>query len=152
MPNMMDAWGDSFPPINLHNMPTKGTKYDNNKPKMDLLDWSALEGLARVLTFGASKYEPNNWRSGIVNSRLIASLLRHLAAIQRGEDIDPESGLPHIDHLGCNWLFLSYNFKHRPDLDDRWGTNDAAGQDKSNYPVLNQEAVKHLEEWAFDRD
>ena len=97
-----------------------GTKFDKQKPRLDLLDWDALGGLAEVLTFGALKYDANNWRGGIVNSRLIASLLRHLSAIQRGEDVDPESGLPHIDHIGCNWMFLSNNYKHRPDLDDRY--------------------------------
>jgi len=100
-----------------------GTKYDKAKPRMDLLDMDALEGLAAVLSFGAEKYEPYNWRLGIVNSRLIASMLRHLSAIQRGEDLDPESGLSHIDHLGCNWMFLSYNYKQRPDLDDRPSTS-----------------------------
>lgn len=116
-------WDNKFPPINLINSP--GIKHDSSKPKMDLLDWDALEGLAKVLTFGANKYAAHNWRGGIDNSRLIASLLRHLAAIQRGEDIDPESGLPHIDHIGCNWMFLSNNFKHRPDLDDRYRTPES---------------------------
>jgi Domain of unknown function (DUF5664) len=96
-----------------------GTKFDSEKPRMDLLDWDALEGLAQVLTFGAQKYDSHNWRGGIAYSRIISSLLRHLAAIQRGEDLDPESGLPHIDHLGCNWMFLSHFSKRRPDLDDR---------------------------------
>lgn len=98
----------------------KVLKYDGGKPKLDLLDWQALDGLAKVLSFGAQKYEPNLWRDGIVNSRLVASLLRHISAIQRGEDIDDESGLPHIDHLGCCWMFLSNNYKNRPDLDDRY--------------------------------
>jgi hypothetical protein len=95
-----------------------GTKHDQDKPMLNLLDAQALEGLAAVLTFGAKKYAADNWRGGISNSRLIASLLRHLFAIMRGEYIDPESGLPHIDHVGCNWMFLSNNLKNRPDLND----------------------------------
>lgn len=98
----------------------EAVKYDNEKPRMDLLDPVALEGLAKVLTFGAQKYAAHNWRKGIANSRLIAAMLRHLFAIMRGEDIDPESGLPHIDHLGCCWMFLSNNMKVRPEMDDRW--------------------------------
>jgi hypothetical protein len=98
----------------------KGMKFDTDKPRMDLLDANALEGLAKVLTFGAQKYAANNWRNGIEYSRLTAAILRHLMAIQRGEDIDPESGLPHVDHLGCCWMFLSNLTKTRPDLDDRW--------------------------------
>lgn len=101
-------------------LPDNAMKFDGLKPRMDLLDASALEGLAEVLTFGAKKYEAHNWRNGIHNSRLIAALLRHLMAIQKGEDIDPESNCPHIDHLGCCWMILSNNMKVRPDLDDRW--------------------------------
>lgn len=102
------------------NLPEGGTKYDGEKPRMDLLDPLALEGLAKVLTFGAQKYAAHNWRKGIANTRLLAALLRHTFAIMRGEDIDPESGYPHIDHVGCCWMFLSNNMKTRPEMDDRW--------------------------------
>ena len=101
-------------------MSKEGIKHDQDKPMLNLIDPQAIEGLAAVLTFGAKKYAADNWRSGINNSRLIASLLRHLFAIMRGEYIDPESGLPHIDHVGCNWMFLSNNLKNRPDLNDSW--------------------------------
>ena len=101
-------------------MSTEGTKHDQGKPMLNLIDPQAIEGLAAVLTFGAKKYAADNWRGGINNSRLIASLLRHLFAIMRGEMVDPESGLPHIDHVGCNWMFLSNNLKNRPDLNDSY--------------------------------
>lgn len=101
-----------------------GTKYDQDKPRMDLLDADALTGVAQVLTFGAQKYTAHNWREGISNSRLVAAMLRHLFAIMRGEYVDPESGLPHIDHVGCCWMFLSNNMKNRPDLNDLWKPND----------------------------
>lgn len=97
-----------------------GVKHDSGKPMLDLLDPLALEGLAAVLTFGAKKYAAHNWRGGISYSRLIAALLRHLFAIGRGEDLDKESGLPHIDHVGCCWMFLSNMMKTRKDLDDRF--------------------------------
>ena len=103
-----------------------GLKYDQGKPPMELLDPLALEGLARVLEFGKNKYTKDgktgahNWRGGISYGRLIGALLRHTMAILRGEDIDPESGLPHVDHVGCCWLFLSNMMKTRPDMDDRW--------------------------------
>jgi hypothetical protein len=96
----------------------KGTKYDGGKPRMELLDPLALEGLAAVLTFGAQKYAAHNWRGGLSYSRLLAALLRHTLSILRGERIDPESGLPHIDHVGCCWMFLSNMMKTRPDMDD----------------------------------
>lgn len=98
----------------------KGLKYDSGKPRMDLIDSEFLTGLAYVLSFGADKYTANNWRAGINYSRVIASMFRHLTAINKGEDVDKESGMLHIDHLACGAMFLS-NFIHtkRVELDDR---------------------------------
>lgn len=97
-----------------------GTKYDQGKLPYELLDGVALDGIAAVLAFGAKKYAAHNWRGGISYSRLLGAALRHTFAIVRGEDLDPESGLPHVDHLGCCWMFLSNMMKTRPDLDDRF--------------------------------
>lgn len=97
-----------------------GRKDDSEKPRMDLLDHKALVGVSEVLGFGARKYAAHNWRRGISYSRLIGAAYRHLGALNSGEDIDPESGLPHVDHLGCCIMFLSNLMKTRPDLDDRY--------------------------------
>jgi hypothetical protein len=95
-------------------------KLDAGKSRVDLLDAEFLEGLGEVLGFGARKYSAHKWRGGIAVSRLIGAALRHLLAILRGENVDKESGLPHVHHLGCSVMFLSWMLKHRPDLDDRW--------------------------------
>jgi hypothetical protein len=87
---------------------------------MDLLDPDFLEHVAQVLGFGANKYDKHNWRQGINVSRLIAAAYRHLGAINRGENVDPESGLHHVAHLGCCVMFLDWMLHYRPDLDDRW--------------------------------
>jgi hypothetical protein len=100
-----------------------GLKYDDKKPRMDLLDADFLEGVASVLTFGANKYAAHNWRGGINYSRLLAASYRHLGAINRGEDVDPESGLEHVYHLSCCLMFLSWMMSNRKDLDDRWKPN-----------------------------
>lgn len=102
------------------NIEPKGVKFDNNKPPMALLDPEFLEGVAKVLGFGASKYAAHNWRNGIQYSRLISAAYRHLGAINKGEDIDPESGLSHTYHLGCCVMFLASMMNTRPDMDDRW--------------------------------
>ena len=99
---------------------SEALKYDQQKPRMELIDSYALEGLAKVLTFGANKYAADNWRQGLSYRRILGAMLRHISAIQRGEDTDPESGLPHIDHVGCCWMFLSnYMNTNRTELDDR---------------------------------
>jgi hypothetical protein len=100
-----------------------GVKYDSEKPPMALLDPDFLEGVASVLGFGANKYAVNNWRSGITASRLISATYRHLGAINKGEDIDSESQLPHVYHLGCCVMFLASMLTTRPDMDDRYKGN-----------------------------
>lgn len=98
----------------------KGVKFDSDKPPMSLLDPEFLEGVAKVLGFGAKKYAAHNWRNGIEYSRLISAAYRHLGAINKGEDIDPESGLSHAYHLGCCTMFLASMMNTRPDMDDRY--------------------------------
>lgn len=97
-----------------------GLKADAEKPPVELLDPYALEQIALVLKFGALKYHEHNWRGGIRFTRLLGAAMRHTLAILRGEDNDPESGLPHAAHLACCAVFLIWMMKNRPDLDDRW--------------------------------
>ena len=67
-----------------------GLKYDDGKPRLDLVPPEAVMALGRVLTYGAEKYAPNSWR-GVEPERYVAALLRHLMAYQMGETHDPES-------------------------------------------------------------
>ena len=84
-------------------------KYDGDIPMMNLVPLSSVYAVAEVMTFGAKKYSPNGWKSvpDAVN-RYTAAMLRHMTAIQDGEEIDEDSGLPHADHIACNALFLSW--------------------------------------------
>jgi len=101
-------------------MPSGGKKHDQEKPRMELISSKALIELAKVLTFGAKKYESHNWRKGISYSRIIGACYRHLAAYNDGEDKDPETGLSHIAHLLCEAMFLlEYEATH-PEMDDRY--------------------------------
>ena len=93
----------------------KALRFNQGKPRLSLVSFLAMTGLARVLEFGAIKYAPWNWTKGMPVDQVLDCLLRHTAAIQRGEELDPESGLPHIDHLQCNAMFLSH-FYH----EGRW--------------------------------
>lgn len=104
---------------------TQGTKHDHDKPRLDLIDPEFLEGLGRILGFGAAKYAAHNWRNGIDASRLIAAAYRHLGAINKGEDLDPESGDHHAYHLGCCIMFLAWTLQHKPEHDDRYKGNQA---------------------------
>jgi hypothetical protein len=86
-----------------------GKKYDSGKLRWDLLPLEIVGEIVRVLTFGANKYTDNGWMlvpEG--EKRYFAALLRHIEAYQRGEEADPETGISHLAHAGCNILFLLY--------------------------------------------
>ena len=96
-----------------------GKKFDQGKPRIDLLPFEAIEDIAAIMTFGATKYEDHNWAKGMDWGRLFGAAQRHLAAWQRGEETDPESNLPHLAHATCNLIFLLYYAKYNLGNDDR---------------------------------
>ena len=100
-------------------MEHKGLRFNNGKLRYDLVQPFAHEQMVRVLTKGAEKYAERNWERGMAWSNVIASLKRHLAAIERGEDYDNETGELHIAHLACNAHFLTAYYKIYPQGDDR---------------------------------
>lgn len=86
-------------------------KYDDGKIRMDLVPLESMEAIAKVLTYGAKKYSDNSWQNlPDFWKRYKAALLRHLTAIDKGELIDKESGLCHIDQVLTNAMFLSWGF------------------------------------------
>lgn len=97
-----------------------GVKFDSGKAPMDLLPYESLEEIAKVLAFGAKKYERANWAQGINQSRLISAAMRHLGQYNNGEDFDSESETLHLANAACNLLFAIWMHKNRPDMDDRW--------------------------------
>lgn len=98
---------------------TVGTRYNSGKVKWSLVSWLALEPMVRVLMFGAEKYDSWNWSKGLKYTEICESMQRHIYAFLHGEDDDPESKLPHIGHILCNAMFLSFMFLFRKDMDDR---------------------------------
>lgn len=85
-----------------------GQKKDDGKPALDLIDPYFLEGVGHVLTFGAKKYELNQWQRGMAIGKAMAGVLRHCMAILRGEYTDPESGRQHTEHAACGLMFIHY--------------------------------------------
>lgn len=100
-----------------------GVKHDSSKVRLELLSMIALIEIGKVATFGAAKYDDNNWRKGFKWSRLLGAALRHLFAFIGGEDKDPESGLSHLAHAGCCILFLLEHEVTHKELDDRYKGN-----------------------------
>lgn len=85
----------------------QGLKFDTDKRDFTLLPWDSVEQIVEVLEFGAQKYSRDNWRYvEDAKHRYTKAALRHLIAYTKGEIDDPESGKPHLAHLGCCILFL----------------------------------------------
>lgn len=101
--------------------PSGGVKYDGGKVRVGLIPIYPLWTVAQVYTMGAAKYADNNWRLGMQWSRVFDATLRHLYSFWNGEDIDPESGLPHPAHAAFGCLTLIEYMKTHRELDDRYG-------------------------------
>lgn len=86
---------------------TGGRKFDGGKPQYGLLPPLALRETVKVLTFGAEKYEPDNWRRvPDAHRRYFDAAQRHLWDYKAGEKIDPESGVSHLAHALCCIMFM----------------------------------------------
>ena len=86
----------------------EGLKYDGGKPRAALVLGgfaNALLEVAKVGTFGAEKYAPNNWKL-VDRERYEDALFRHLLQWQSGELVDPETGLLHLAHAAWNALAI----------------------------------------------
>lgn len=100
---------------------TTGLRYNQDKPEMSMILEAdkAMAGLSKVLMYGRDKYSRGNWLGGLEHMGIVDCLMRHLTAYVSGENLDEESGLPHVDHVLANALFLSQMTKTRHDLDNR---------------------------------
>ena len=88
-------------------MIVEGVKFDNDKPQWSLMQWKALSQVVDVLTYGAKKYAPDNWKK-VPNARqrYIDAGFRHFTAYASGEKNDSETGKSHLAHAMCCLLFL----------------------------------------------
>jgi len=85
----------------------QGRKFDQDKDRWDLLPWLAAREVVKVLTWGARKYDPDNWRHvPEPKRRYFAATMRHLWAWVHGEIQDRESGFHHLAHALCCVMFL----------------------------------------------
>ena len=92
---------------NSQNATTGGRKFDGNKLQYGLLPPNALKATVEILTFGAEKYEPNNWiHVPDSKRRYFDAAQRHLWDWKNGEQNDPESGKNHLAHALCCLMFL----------------------------------------------
>lgn len=85
----------------------QGVKFDQGKPQWRLVPFGAMTEVVDVLTYGANKYSPDNWKYvNDAQNRYIDAGFRHFVAYVNGQQRDPESGHRHLAHAICCLLFL----------------------------------------------
>jgi hypothetical protein len=99
--------------------PNTGAQKGIKLERFDLMPPDALEEIARVYGWGASKYADRNWEKGYNWGWSFAACMRHLWAYWRGEDLDSESGLNHLAHAGWHILTLLTYVIRKIGTDDR---------------------------------
>jgi hypothetical protein len=80
----------------------------DTKTPLHLIPKVAVAALSWVMSLGAKKYGPYNWRENSVRESVyIAAAMRHLTLAELGEDIDPESGQLHYAHaMACMAILI----------------------------------------------
>ena len=99
--------------------PVTGAEKGSKEARFDLIPAGPLFTLARVFGRGAKKYAERNWERGYPWSWSFAALMRHAWAFWRGEELDQESGLPHLAHAAWHCFVLQEFTNCYPDKDDR---------------------------------
>lgn len=85
-----------------------GRKFDGGKRQYGLVPPIAFAQFVDVLTVGAKKYEPDNWRR-VPNAvdRYFDAAMRHMwDGWKAGEQLDPETQKHHLAHAMCCLAFI----------------------------------------------
>lgn len=99
--------------------PTTGGQKGAKLERYDLIPAGPLKLLAEHYGRGAKKYEERNWEKGYKWSLSFAAMMRHAWAFWRGEDIDAETGSPHLVAVAWHAFCLLEFAQRHPKMDDR---------------------------------
>lgn len=139
----------------------EGLRFNEGKLRYDLVPSYAQQQYVKVLTKGSVKYAERNWEKGMKWSTVMASLKRHIAQWESGEDTDFETGIAHTSHIMCNAAFLTEYYKIYPQGDDRphhYLQNHKIGLDIDDVCAdftghwCATHGIERPESWNFDYD
>jgi hypothetical protein len=97
----------------------KSLRFNEGKIQTRELDPDFILGMGEVLTRSRGKYEHFNWQKPTNFSTPFESMMRHLMAFQKGEEVDSESLCHHLLHCAVNIMFLHYHATNNTGIDDR---------------------------------
>ena len=116
----------------MRTMKTKGenpkARFGKAKAPFFGIPWSAVAYLGAVMDGGATKYGAYNYRETTITATTYHdAIMRHFLKWADGEDVDDESGQPHLAHImACCALYLDADLLGMTD-DDRNKTGLMAG-------------------------
>lgn len=99
--------------------PDTGAEKGVKPERFDLIPVYPLELLARHYGIGAEKYADRQYEAGYAWGKSFAAMMRHAWAFWRGEDIDPETGSPHLAAVAWHAFTLMEFGRTHPEKDDR---------------------------------
>lgn len=111
---------DEIKPAEIRTTSATGGQKGKKAEELGAIDPTSLRVVARVAAFGSAKYERSNFLKGYNWSLSFDALQRHLLAFWEGEDLDPESGLPHTAHAAWHCLALISFMQRGLGTDDRF--------------------------------
>lgn len=91
-------------------MSTDALKYDDGKQLDHLSPPLTKTMMVNALKYGLSKYFKNSWRAGFKVSRMYDACCHHIDAFfHERQDLDPESGVHHLDLALFNVVMMRYS-------------------------------------------
>lgn len=121
-----------------------------------VLPWRVLTGVALAMLEGACKYGRHNYRAAGVRASIYfdAVVGRHLTAWWEGEDLDPDSGLHHIDKALAGLMVMRDSMLHGNFEDDRppKGNVDMAALNAHAGSIIDRHADKSPKHYTIADD
>lgn len=87
--------------------------------RFDLVPVGPLTTVAKLYGKGAAKYDDHNWMRGYEWSKSYAALMRHVTQFWGGEDLDPDTQLPHLASVVFHAFALMHYMDEHRSFDDR---------------------------------
>ena len=94
--------------------------FGDAKPGLKYVPVLPLLSMGRVMTLGAKKYGPMNWRQDPIQAdTYFDAMIRHLFSWWVGQEIDGESGESHLAHIMACCAILMDAKRHATLEDNR---------------------------------
>ncbi len=134
--------------------PNSALRYNEGKPRFDLIPPEFEIALAEHFTRNMEKYPGRNWEAGMNWGKCYSSLRDHLTAFWAGQDYDPENGAHHMIAAAWNAMALYCYSVRQAGVDDRpFPNGDLPGNDPIDLickALLQDQLVKEHDSGIID--